>query len=374
MDYLNFDYKKACSELTVRELETLLFKSRMIGVTKIITGCWKKYKPDDLIFITLFILYGSVVFLYSLLYATFEYLFYSIFRKNSKKDILRYSEIKWSQNHVKNILNDNEYTTFADIQKLWDIKEEIEEKIIEERKQKKQVEHTYEEKIVANIVKENEEQAEKNSDNIHQQNIIDAQNLCTCGFEYFKNEDYAKAIEELEKSCNLNDSNASSFYWCGRAYYEIGNNKKAIKKLERACELRDNDPWGYYWCGKAYHAIKDYKRAIKKLEIACELGDNDYEIFYECGYIYYYSKKYKKAAEKFEKACELNKDDYNNFYWCGDAYLHNGEYKKAVEKLEIACELSDNDFYCLHLCGDAYYKLGDHKKAFEKYDKNLESE
>lgn len=60
MDYLNFDYKKACSELTVRELETLLFKSRMLGVTKIITGCWKKYKPDDLIFITLFILYTDL--------------------------------------------------------------------------------------------------------------------------------------------------------------------------------------------------------------------------------------------------------------------------------------------------------------------------
>ena len=121
MDYSNFDYKKACSELTVRELEALLFKCRMLGVIKIITGSWKKYKPSGIVFITLFILYGSVVFLYSLLYATFEFLFYSIFRKNSQKDILRYSDIKWSQNHVNNILNDNEYTTFADIERVYEL-------------------------------------------------------------------------------------------------------------------------------------------------------------------------------------------------------------------------------------------------------------
>ena len=129
MNYSKFDYKKACSKLTVKELETLLFKSRMIGVTKVITGCWKKYKPDDIVFITLFIFYGSVVFLYSFLYATFEYLFYSICRKNSKKDILRYSEIKWSQNYVNNILNNNEYTTFADVDRVSEMLENVKEEI-----------------------------------------------------------------------------------------------------------------------------------------------------------------------------------------------------------------------------------------------------
>lgn len=129
MNYSKFDYKKACSELTVGELENLLFKSRMIGVTKIITGCWKKYKPDDIVFITLFLLYGSVVFMYFLLYSTFEYLFYSIFRKNSKKNILRYSEIKWSQNHVNNILNDNEYTTLDDVSRVSEMLEHVEEEV-----------------------------------------------------------------------------------------------------------------------------------------------------------------------------------------------------------------------------------------------------
>jgi len=300
LDYSKFDYKKACAELTVRELETILFKSRMIGVTKIITGCWKKYKPDDLIFITLFILYGSVVFLYSLLYATFEYLFYSIFRKNSKKDILRYSEIKWSQNHVKNILNDNEYTTFADIQKLWDIKEEIEEKIIEKHNQKKQVEHTYEEKNTEDIVKELEKEAKEKLTKSRQENDNDYLRAC----EDFINGEYEKAIKKLEKACQTDANYPWSFYWCGCSYYYNGDYEKAIEKFERACELDNNEHDILYHCGQAYYKIGNYRKAIEKLERACELDDRDFSCFHLCGDAYYQIGEYEKAFEKYDKNLE----------------------------------------------------------------------
>lgn len=301
MDYSDFDYKTACKEYSMKKLEFILFKSRCKCTMTVINECGKKYGPDDLLS---FLILGTVslgFYIFMTLYFIVDGLFYLLSHKEKDKTIARYSEIKWDKHYIDKVTgNDDGYTTLGDIQRLADITEEIEEKIIEKCQQENHVEDIYKDKNAGEIIKDCKENAKR----------------------------------ELKMALQMDDDDFKKYFYSGRAYCCIGNYKEAVENLEIACKTDNNDAWSFYWCGKAYYELKDYKNAIKKLERACKLDNNEHEFFYECGRVYYENENYIKAIEKLEKACELDDSDYNCFHLCGEVYLRLGENEKAFEKFD----------------------------------------
>ena len=134
MDYSDFDYKKACKTLSMKELEILLFKSRCSMIFTSITERYKKDCPRDLIS---YIVVGFVGLFYislSVIYAFFNGICYLLTHKEEDKSVIRYSEIRWDK---KKVCDDDGYTTLADMERMEAILDEIREKIIEEERNKR---------------------------------------------------------------------------------------------------------------------------------------------------------------------------------------------------------------------------------------------
>lgn len=139
MDYSKFDYKKACSQLSAKELEILLFKSRMEKTHGIVTTCWKKYTPTGPIYFTAFISFAAFLYVYYFIFYFFNSLIYSLNHKGCENSIARYSEIQWDPN---SLVDDSEYgngyTTINEIERNFDKIEEVKEKIRKEREQQQE--------------------------------------------------------------------------------------------------------------------------------------------------------------------------------------------------------------------------------------------
>ena len=300
MDYSDFDYVKALDLYDTKELEIMLFKSRMSYTCAVAKELWKKQKVKDLIFGIIMAGIVSSFFIVSFFYALINGLVYYLTHRNNKTFTFRYKGIKWSQKDINQILYNDGYTTLGDISEVAKCAEIAEEKIIEECPQKNPVEDIYEDKNAEEIIKDHEENAQR----------------------------------ELKMALQMDNDDFKKYLYCGRAYCCIGNYKEAIENLETACKMNNNDAWSFCWCGKAYYELKDYKSAIKKLERACELDNNQHEFFYECGKAYYELKDYNNAIKKLERACELDDSDFWCFHLCGEVYLKIGENEKAFEKFD----------------------------------------
>lgn len=59
----------------------------------------------------------------------------------------------------------------------------------------------------------------------------------TEGYEYFRTEDYAMAIETLEKSVEYDTTNADALYFLGRSYQKSGDTENAVSTYARVMEL-----------------------------------------------------------------------------------------------------------------------------------------
>lgn len=267
MDYSNFDYKKTCKEYSMKKLELILFKSRCKSTTAVINECRKKYGPDDLLSFLFLETVSLGFYIFMTLYFLIDGLFYLLSHKEKDKTIARYSEIKWDKHYIDKVTgSDDGYTTLGDIQRLADITEEIEEKIIDKYPQENQVEDIYEDNNVGDIIKDCEETAKRELKMALQIDNDDFKKYFYSGRAYCCIGNYKEAIENLEIACKLKDNDSNNFYWCGRAYLDNGNYKKAIEKLERACELNDSDADNFHWCGEAYLRIGEKKKAFEKFD------------------------------------------------------------------------------------------------------------
>ncbi len=133
MDYSKFDSIKACEIFTLKELELILFKSRIASSLKFLKKMVSD--TDDLLEI---IVVGSITLLYTLsmfLYSLVEGSYYLLTHTEKDKSPLRYSEIKW--NFKRQYNKDNEYTSIEDIQRLEEKVNCIKAEIISEDSKKK---------------------------------------------------------------------------------------------------------------------------------------------------------------------------------------------------------------------------------------------
>jgi len=197
------------------------------------------------------------------------------------------------------------------------------------------------------------------------------------GMSYFSKGEYDEAIIEFEKSIELDENHAESYYYLGQCYLQKGiieyNNKNIFKayslyrkankiseqvipKYEKIIEDNPENLNSYLRLGYIYEVrsivpfINDYDKALKyylkalSLDAVSESKNKGIYIYLNTriGSIYYQMKDYLQAIEHLEKAESIfpYRDSVEVNYYLGLSYDKIGEKEKAREFLSRVIEFA----------------------------------
>lgn len=126
-------------------------------------------------------------------------------------------------------------------------------------------------------------------------------------------EAFDKAIENCNKSLELEPDEGESQYYLGRTYQLKGNQKlsksfyeKSLKGLEEFVDTNPDDADGYYILGNAYFTTSQYKKAVKTYEKSLEISPRFAEVILNLGYTYIFLDNMEKAKKILEKLRNLD--------------------------------------------------------------------
>jgi protein O-GlcNAc transferase len=88
-------------------------------------------------------------------------------------------------------------------------------------------------------------------------------------------QEYELAIEDLSKSIELNDTNASAYHSRGMVYYELKDYNLAVNDFKKAINLSHENPVTYFNLGMSYYRLEDKESACPYFHKACSLGDKN---------------------------------------------------------------------------------------------------
>ena len=225
------------------------------------------------------------------------------------------------------------------------------------------------------------------------------------GNAYFNLKEYESAIEDYEKTIELNPENVAAYFNRGILYFEQGKYELAIKDYEKAIQLNpdfktyNNRGVSYSTLGKYNLAIQDYTKSIElnpedvfaygnRGKIYDELEKNDLaiqdytkaielnsysdELYFNRGNVYYELENYDLAIQDYTKSIELNPDNASTYYNRGIVYSKLEKYKLSIRDNTKSIELNPENSFAYLNRGVSYSKLGGFDLAINDYEKSIE--
>eukprot|EP00123_Amoebidium_parasiticum_P001524 comp12637_c0_seq1/m.7685 comp12637_c0_seq1/g.7685 ORF comp12637_c0_seq1/g.7685 comp12637_c0_seq1/m.7685 type:complete len:258 (-) comp12637_c0_seq1:224-997(-) len=211
------------------------------------------------------------------------------------------------------------------------------------------------------------------------------------GNEFFKQGNFAKAIENYTFSIEIDSKNAA--YWNNRAaaYLKMGDTQKALRDAVKATEIDPGWDKGYWRKGTVHMALKEYGPAVEAFRKAMEISPatasykRDFdeaarnvprvEMLKIEANVLYKNGRFAQAVEKYEAALsaataeqkDLKADILNNMAAC---CLQQEAYNmdKVIECTTQALELRPNDSKALLRRGQAFEALEKYKKALADFE------
>jgi Tfp pilus assembly protein PilF len=184
------------------------------------------------------------------------------------------------------------------------------------------------------------------------------------GGAYMQEGNFRDAIENLDRSIELNPSDYLSFTKRGDAYNLLGEYDKALRDYETALSLREDVPAVYYNRGLIYTKAGDYMKAREDFLRTVSIDPGYYQAYYNLGIIYDSNiGNYDEAIRYYSMAIRHNPfyaKAYNNR---GVAYGSIGDYRMAIKDLTEAIELDKTDITAYYNRGLAYSMIGDSTRA-----------
>ncbi len=160
-----------------------------------------------------------------------------------------------------------------------------------------------------------------------------ADDLKIVGLDYALLDDYADAIQWLEKAVVLDKKNKDAWYYLGRAYYTKARLSEARKAFQTVLDL---DPSN----AKAENNLGLILETEGQPAVAMEA--------------------YRKAIVWQEQNSQPSEQPYVNL---GNLLMEQGQIKEAIEPLEKAVALAPNNAFCHMTLGVYYRKAGQMESA-----------
>ena len=131
-------------------------------------------------------------------------------------------------------------------------------------------------------------------------NVSKAEELKSQANQYFKTENYPKAIEFYTQCIQLNPNNAVYYENRSIVHLRSGNFELALEDATKAIETDKSRTKAYYRRAAAYESLEKYKLALKDCKEAEKMKPNDEDIhlkYAECKKKYISSISFKTIVQ-----------------------------------------------------------------------------
>ena len=149
---------------------------------------------------------------------------------------------------------------------------------------------------------------------------------------------------------NMNMSTYKEFLDNGICNFYEGNFKNAIEDFNKSIELNKDFSVTYFYRGASYHSIEEYDEAMLDYKKAISLDPKMTDAYYNRAKIILSRKDIqnpdiKKAIADLEKALELDENFADAMYAMAAAYKKLEDYHKALEYIEKLLKISPEHVY-----------------------------
>lgn len=153
---------------------------------------------------------------------------------------------------------------------------------------------------------------------------------------YEKNEEYDLALEEYEKTYEINQDDKNLYLKIGKLFGDVGREEEAINIFSNLLKKQPD----YYEASMILADIlnnkQEYKEAIQIYMNALKYRPADYDLYYNIAITYTMINDFSKAKQNYEKAAQINSALYHAKYSLGQISLLYGDLEEA-EKYFMEC-------------------------------------
>ncbi len=143
-----------------------------------------------------------------------------------------------------------------------------------------------------------------------------------CGYAYYLNHDYARALEEYNTGLLHYPSYEEIYSNRGVLHDALGDHVRAMEDYNRAIAINPRFAKAYNDRGLSYCAHRDYVLAMNDLDRAIALDSGFADAWNNRGLDYYLNRNYDRAMNDFMRALALNPE-------CPEAWFNKGRVYQA---------------------------------------------
>ncbi len=199
---------------------------------------------------------------------------------------------------------------------------------------------------------------------------------------YIQQENYPKALEQLEIEVKQNPQNAEGWYLLGYVYAMEGrfeDMNRAFAECQKLTNQYDKDIQTVrrkYWIDKFNSGVRKlqaekFEDAIKDFETAVLIDPEDPNAYKNLGYAFIKIGKDDKAVENYELALKYDSTDTKTMYVLGLEYQRMGNYEKAAQMFQKILDLEPGNADALSNLALTYDMMGEPQRAMSAYNQAL---
>jgi protein O-mannosyl-transferase len=187
------------------------------------------------------------------------------------------------------------------------------------------------------------------------------------GYFLFNQANYTEAINDFNRSVELDSADAHAYNLRGMVYMNNNRNEEAIADFNKAIGLAPgsadvyvNRGWVFMNEGRNSEAIEDYNKAIEL--------DPEYEVAYNNRGIYFINEnRIEEAGKDFDKAIELNPSYAEAYYDRANVSMLAKKYEEAISFYTKALAFRDQYAEAYYYRGIAEYYSGKRNVACKDF-------
>ncbi len=168
-------------------------------------------------------------------------------------------------------------------------------------------------------------------------------------------------IKRLTTQIRISPRDYDLYYRRSINWYDAGNTLKAIEDMNKSIELNNMNPDAYYMRGFYYYVQDKDEEALKDLKRAITSNTDNPEVFYLIGQIHFFRKEFVLAEDAYQEAARLDSLQPTYSFALGFMEQERGNTGKAIVYYEEALKKNPAFIKGLSALHDIY--LNEKKRA-----------
>jgi serine/threonine-protein kinase len=179
----------------------------------------------------------------------------------------------------------------------------------------------------------------------------------TClGNVYFSTGRYEDAVQQFQRSLDLDHTSDETLRLLAAAYQKQGNASAAEEAYRKAVTLRPNYWDVYNAFGTLYYNQARYADAEAMFQKAIKLAPLNFRGYSNLGAIYLLLGRYVEAVDVLKQSSTL-RPSFESYGNLGAAYFYMRRYQDSADSLQQALRIDDKDWLNWGNLGDTLYEI-----------------